>query len=144
MLVIPRVTQLPGCSGRRGSFGGRGRLHGEFGFKNLGSNESLVEGEAAAEEFADGGDDGHCREPCFEDCRARASSRSMPGKVGVNGCMSLPQLGKENLLAELTRLLTVIRGSAILCFARTREGFRGGDVPGAFFLLPILLRCVSS
>ena len=57
----------------------------------------------------------------------------MPGEVGVNGCMSLPQLGKENLLAESTQLLTVIRGSAILCFARTREGLPGRRRSGGLF-----------
>src|SRR5579875_245227 len=51
--------------------------------------------------------------------------------------MSLPQLGKGNLLAKMTpsrmRHLTAIRGSDSLSVAKQDEGFRDGDVSGAFF-----------
>src|SRR5260370_33856783 len=46
---------------------------------------------------------------------ASVSDRRPKGVVGECDCMSLPQLGKENLLAETApKRLTVIRGSAIL------------------------------
>jgi hypothetical protein len=46
---------------------------------------------------------------------ASVSDRRPKGVVGGCDCMSLPQLGKENPLAETApERLTVIRGSAIL------------------------------
>ena len=52
---------------------------------------------------------------------ASVNLRRPKGVVGVCDCMSLPQLGKENLLAKttpsLTRLLTVVCGSDSLSAA---------------------------
>jgi hypothetical protein len=51
--------------------------------------------------------------------------------------MSCPHRGKENPLAKTTlsrmRHLTAIRGSDSLSVAKQDEGFRDGDVSGAFF-----------
>src|SRR6202044_2821960 len=60
---------------------------------------------------------------------ASVSDRRPKGVVGVCDCMSLPQLGKENLLAKpapsLTRLLTVSCGSDSLSVAKLRQRLPG-------------------
>lgn len=78
-------------------------------------------------------------------CRVTANVfvRPLEGVTSVCVRMSLPQPGKENLLAEtaqsLTRLLTAIRGSDSLSVAKLEREASGTVTFRGPFLLPVVL-----